>query len=247
MYDDLLAGLGDGMAAGSRVGPRRDRDRHGVPPQLLRAGPRRVHRPRQQPAAGAAAARCSSGATGSPTWFLRERDLRGFVPGKGWAHAVAHGADALGALAGSPHCSIDELTRAARRDRRPAAASPPTGLHRRRARPAGAGHDAGAAPQPGAVRACSSRGWTRLGGTPPAAPRRTTTVDPYLARRQRRRVPARALPPARARAAASRGPRRPAARSWSTRSRRPTRTTSAGDTCARPAPMGRLTCSRPTE
>ena len=33
------------------------------------------------------------------TWLLRERDLRGFVPGKGWAHAVAHGADALGALA----------------------------------------------------------------------------------------------------------------------------------------------------
>ena len=30
------------------------------------------------------------------TWLLRERDLRGFVPGKGWAHAVAHGADALG-------------------------------------------------------------------------------------------------------------------------------------------------------
>ena len=33
------------------------------------------------------------------TWLLRERDLRGFVPGKGWAHAVAHGADALGTLA----------------------------------------------------------------------------------------------------------------------------------------------------
>lgn len=27
-----------------------------------------------------------------------ERDFRGHVPGKGWAHAVAHGADALGAL-----------------------------------------------------------------------------------------------------------------------------------------------------
>jgi hypothetical protein len=22
------------------------------------------------------------------TWLLRERDLRGFVPGKGWAHAI---------------------------------------------------------------------------------------------------------------------------------------------------------------
>jgi hypothetical protein len=44
------------------------------------------------------------------TWLLRERDLRGFVPGKGWAHAVAHGADALGTLAESPHLSTNELT-----------------------------------------------------------------------------------------------------------------------------------------
>jgi hypothetical protein len=44
------------------------------------------------------------------TWYLRERDLRGFVPGKGWAHAVAHGADALGALAESPHLHTNELT-----------------------------------------------------------------------------------------------------------------------------------------
>ena len=44
------------------------------------------------------------------TWYLRERDLRGFVPGKGWAHAVAHGADAIGTLAGSPHLGTNELT-----------------------------------------------------------------------------------------------------------------------------------------
>jgi hypothetical protein len=44
------------------------------------------------------------------TWVLRERDLRGFVPGKGWAHAVAHGADALGTLARSPHVAKPELT-----------------------------------------------------------------------------------------------------------------------------------------
>ena len=35
-------------------------------------------------------------------WLLAERDLRGWVPGKGWAHAVAHGADAISALARSP-------------------------------------------------------------------------------------------------------------------------------------------------
>jgi len=44
------------------------------------------------------------------TWLLREKDTRGFVPGKGWAHAVAHGADALGVLARSPHVATPELT-----------------------------------------------------------------------------------------------------------------------------------------
>ena len=44
------------------------------------------------------------------TWLLREVDLRGFVPGKGWAHAVAHGADVLKTLAESPHLSAPELT-----------------------------------------------------------------------------------------------------------------------------------------
>jgi hypothetical protein len=42
--------------------------------------------------------------------MLRERDLRGYVAGKGWAHAVAHGADALATLAVSPHVATPELT-----------------------------------------------------------------------------------------------------------------------------------------
>jgi len=44
------------------------------------------------------------------TWFVREQDTRGFVSGRGWAHAIAHGADALGCLARSPHFWIHELT-----------------------------------------------------------------------------------------------------------------------------------------
>ncbi len=36
------------------------------------------------------------------TWLVAEKDLRGYVQGRGWAHAVAHGADAVGALARSP-------------------------------------------------------------------------------------------------------------------------------------------------
>jgi len=44
------------------------------------------------------------------TWYVRERDLRGYVEGKGWAHAAAHGADALAALARSRHFALPELT-----------------------------------------------------------------------------------------------------------------------------------------
>jgi hypothetical protein len=109
VYDDLLVGLGDGMASGLTVGLgergtdtvfRRSfsalvlgeciaRDtRHGLVPAttILDWGDRIV------------------------TWLLRERDLRGYVADKGWAHAVAHGADALAALAGSTHVGAAELT-----------------------------------------------------------------------------------------------------------------------------------------
>ncbi|RYE77908.1 MAG: DUF2785 domain-containing protein [Myxococcales bacterium] len=44
------------------------------------------------------------------SWFVREQDLRGFIPGHGWAHAIAHGADAIGALARSPRLGANELT-----------------------------------------------------------------------------------------------------------------------------------------
>jgi hypothetical protein len=114
VYDDLLPGLGDGMAAGLRVGltqaggerppddtvfrrswsavvlaacVERDNDRPRVPGgKVLEWGDRLA------------------------TWLLREQDLRDFVPGRGWARAIGHGADALGVLAGSPHLSRPELT-----------------------------------------------------------------------------------------------------------------------------------------
>jgi hypothetical protein len=35
-------------------------------------------------------------------WLVAEKDVRGFVPEKGWARAVAHGADSVSALARSP-------------------------------------------------------------------------------------------------------------------------------------------------
>jgi hypothetical protein len=109
VYDHLLEGLGDGMAAGLTVGlgdvgtdsvfrrsfsalilgecVSRDNERHILPADTVLGWGDRV-----------------------ASWFVRERDLRGFVPGKGWAHAVAHGADALTALAGSEAMGRLELT-----------------------------------------------------------------------------------------------------------------------------------------
>jgi hypothetical protein len=109
VYDQLLEGLGDGMASGLAVGLGetrtdtvfrrsfsalvladcidRDNEAHLVPADtVVRWGDRLA------------------------SWLVRERDLRGYVPGKGWAHAVAHGADALGVLAGSEAMSRLELT-----------------------------------------------------------------------------------------------------------------------------------------
>lgn len=44
-------------------------------------------------------------------YLLAERDLRGYVPAKGWAHALAHTADLLMVLARSVHCEKNELQR----------------------------------------------------------------------------------------------------------------------------------------
>jgi hypothetical protein len=109
VYDDLLAGLGDGMAAGLTVG-------------LGEKGTDSVFRrsfsvlilaeclARDNVAALVPSSKVLEWGDRIATWYLRERDLRGHVPGKGWAHAVAHGADAIGELARSPHLATSELT-----------------------------------------------------------------------------------------------------------------------------------------
>ncbi|MGZ4448199.1 MAG: DUF2785 domain-containing protein [Nocardioides sp.] len=109
VYDDLLGGLGDGMAAGLRVG----------------IGERGTDSVFRRSFSALVLAECIERDNGRPllpggkilewgdrlaTWLLREQDTRGFVPGKGWAHAVAHGADAMAVLARSPHVATPELT-----------------------------------------------------------------------------------------------------------------------------------------
>lgn len=109
VYDDLLAGLGDGMAAGLEVGlGEQDSDsvfRRSFSALVLAECIDRDTRVRRQPPS-----RILQWGDQLAAWWVRERDLRGFVPGKGWAHAGAHGADALGALARSPHFGVNELT-----------------------------------------------------------------------------------------------------------------------------------------
>jgi Protein of unknown function (DUF2785) len=109
VYDELLAGLGDGMVTGLSVGLgqtetdtvfrrsfsalilaeciRRDNAHGLVPPDTMLGW-------------GDAVA----------SWIIRERDLRGFVDDKGWAHAMAHGADALRYIAQCLYFGLNELT-----------------------------------------------------------------------------------------------------------------------------------------
>src|SRR4051812_23454307 len=109
VYDELLEGLGDGMAAGLTVGLGEQHTdtvfRRSFTALVLAAC---VERSNSGPdVADDALLRWGDRLAG---WFVREQDLRGFVPGKGWAHAVAHGADALGALAQCPTFGRLELT-----------------------------------------------------------------------------------------------------------------------------------------
>lgn len=107
VYDDLLVGLGDGMVAGLSVGLgesgtdtvfRRSFSALILAACLERDNARHL----------LTGAKVMEWGDRAATWFLAERDTRGFVPDKGWAHAVAHGADTLGALAESPHLAGPE-------------------------------------------------------------------------------------------------------------------------------------------
>lgn len=109
VYDDLLPGLGDGMATGLAVGlgdvdtDTVFRRSHSV--LVLGAC---IARDNQRPLVPGG--KVLEWGDRVATYLLRERDLRGFVPGKGGAHAITHGADALATLAGSPHVAKPELT-----------------------------------------------------------------------------------------------------------------------------------------
>ena len=107
VYDDLLAGLGDGMVAGLSVGLGEDGTdsvfRRSFSALILGVCIERDNERHLLPAA-----KILEWGDHAATWFLTERDTRGYVPDKGWAHTVAHGADVLGALGESPHLGGEE-------------------------------------------------------------------------------------------------------------------------------------------
>ncbi len=109
VYDDLLAGLGDGMAAGLTQGLGEVGTdsvfRRSFSVLVLAECVERDNAEGRLP--GAKILEWGDLASG---WLVRERDVRGYVPDQGWAHAVAHGADAIRALADSPHFGLNELT-----------------------------------------------------------------------------------------------------------------------------------------
>lgn len=109
VYDDLLVGLGDGIATGLGEGLG-ERDTDSVFRRSFSALVLAVAIDRDSRVDQVGPDVVLGWGDRLMGWFLREQDLRGFVPGKGWAHAVAHGADALGALARSRHLGQLELT-----------------------------------------------------------------------------------------------------------------------------------------
>jgi hypothetical protein len=108
VYDELLAGLGDGLVLGLRFGLGDD----GTDTVLRRSF--------SAVCLAAVIARENTVHTLHPTtvltwadrsvaWFLAERDLRGWISDRGLANAVGHGADLLATLTASRHVGAEEL------------------------------------------------------------------------------------------------------------------------------------------
>ncbi|MGH1562243.1 DUF2785 domain-containing protein [Mumia sp. DW29H23] len=108
-YDALLRGFGNGVVTGLRTGLGTQGDltvlRRSYTALVLSEIIVRDNEMQLLPAATV-----MGWGDQATSWLVREKDLRGWIPEVGWAHAVAHGADLLGALARSPHFDKLELT-----------------------------------------------------------------------------------------------------------------------------------------
>ncbi len=109
VYDELLAGLGDGLAVGLRTSLgdeagstvlRRSYSARALAAVVARDNAVRALHPQQ----------VFSWADRAFAWYLAERDLRAWLPAVGWADAVGNGADLLAHLAASRHVGSAELS-----------------------------------------------------------------------------------------------------------------------------------------
>lgn len=109
VYDDLLLGLGDGISSGLMHGLGDDGEdtvlRRSFSALLLAEILARDNA--ELLLSAEPVLRWGDRGT---SWYVREKDLRGYIPGRGWAHAVAQGADLLGQLARSRHLTGLEQT-----------------------------------------------------------------------------------------------------------------------------------------
>lgn len=108
VYDELLIGLGDGLALGLRKGLGED-GTSSVLRRSFSAGVLADVIARENITHSLHPAAVLTWADQAVAWLLAERDLRGWIPAQGWANAVIHGADVLGALSASRHLGADEL------------------------------------------------------------------------------------------------------------------------------------------
>ncbi len=109
VYDDVLAGLGDGLTRGLLEGLGTDGEmstlRRSYSALLLAEIIARSNA--VQILDRSRILRWGDQITG---WYVRECDLRGWIPGVGWSNTIAHGADAIAALAQSQYFGALELT-----------------------------------------------------------------------------------------------------------------------------------------
>ncbi|MFC6151977.1 MULTISPECIES: DUF2785 domain-containing protein [Mumia] len=108
-YDGLLRGFGNGVVTGLRAGLGNQGDltvlRRSYTALVLSEIICRDNEMQLLPAATV-----MGWGDQATSWLVREKDLRGWIPDVGWAHALANGADLVGALARSPHFDMLELT-----------------------------------------------------------------------------------------------------------------------------------------
>ncbi|MFT4188029.1 MAG: DUF2785 domain-containing protein [Aeromicrobium sp.] len=109
VYDELLAGLGDGIVPGLRFGLGRDGDSSVIRRSYSALMLAEIVG-RDNDVQAMSESTILEWGDAATSWYVREFDHRGWIPEMGWAHAIAHGADLLAALARSRHFGAMELT-----------------------------------------------------------------------------------------------------------------------------------------